>query len=73
MPAVIVRERGAILKKYYDNPQYNAAFGRCIDVMTKLVLKYGPQILEDPHPESHKVGQKAILLDTGTEAFEKVA
>lgn len=34
------------MTKYYDNPKHNAAFERCIDVMTKLILKYGPQVLE---------------------------
>ena len=34
------------MTKYYDDPKHNAAFERCIDVMTKLILKYGPQILE---------------------------
>lgn len=31
-------------KKYYDNPKENAAFERCVDVMTELILKYGPVI-----------------------------
>ena len=34
------------MTKYYDDPKHNAAFARCIDVMTKLILKYGPQVLE---------------------------
>ena len=34
------------MKKYYDNPKYNAAFDRCIDVITQLMQKYGPQLLE---------------------------
>ena len=40
------------MTKYYDNPKHNAAFERCIDVMTKLILKYGPQILERMDQES---------------------
>lgn len=31
-------------KKYYDDPKENAAFERCVDVMTELILKYGPVI-----------------------------
>ena len=31
------------MNKVYDNPKYNAA---CIDVMAKLMLKYGSQVLE---------------------------
>lgn len=34
------------MKKYYDNPKYNAAFDRCIDVMMQLMQKYGPQLLK---------------------------
>ena len=34
------------MKKYYDDPKDNAAFDRCIDVMTRLILKYGKQVLE---------------------------
>ena len=40
------------MKKYYNDPKHNAAFERCIDVMTKLILKYGPQILERMDKES---------------------
>jgi hypothetical protein len=32
--------------KYYEEAKYNAAFDRCIDIMTKLMLKYGNQVLE---------------------------
>lgn len=35
------------MNKYYDNAEYNAAFDRCIDVMAKIILKYGNQVLED--------------------------
>jgi hypothetical protein len=51
------------LTKYYDDPKHNAAFERCIDVMTKLILKYGPQVLEriDKEPaktaDTHKDGK----------------
>ena len=34
------------MKKYYDEPKYNAAFDRCMDVMMRLIQKYGPQLLE---------------------------
>ncbi len=34
------------MKKYYDDAKYNAAFDRCIDVMSRMVLKYGPKVLE---------------------------
>lgn len=31
-------------EKYYENPKENAAFERCVDVMTELILKYGPSL-----------------------------
>lgn len=34
------------MSRIYDNAKYNAAFDRCIDVMTKLMQKYGNQVLE---------------------------
>ena len=33
------------MKKYYEEAKYNAAFDRCVDVMTRLLQKYGPQLL----------------------------
>ncbi len=35
------------MDKYYTNAEYNATFDRCIDVMTKIILKYGNQVLEN--------------------------
>ena len=46
MPVVVTGERSGLLSKIYDDPKYNTAFDRCIDVMTKLMLKYGNQVLE---------------------------
>ena len=34
------------MKKYYDEPKYNAVFDRCMDVIVRLMQKYGPQLLE---------------------------
>ena len=34
------------MSKVYDDPKYNAAFDRCVDVMARLLQKYGPQLLE---------------------------
>ena len=38
--------------KYYEEAKYNAAFDRCVDVMTQLLQKYGHQVLD-------KLGQDA--------------
>ena len=46
MSVAITGGRSGLLNKVYDNPKYNAAFDRCIDVMAKLMLKYGNQVLE---------------------------
>ena len=32
--------------KYYEEAKYNAAFDRCVDVMTQLIQKYGHQVLD---------------------------
>ena len=29
-------------KKYYEDAKENAAFERCVNVVTTLILKYGP-------------------------------
>ena len=34
------------MQKYYEDTKYNAAFERCVDVMTQLIEKYGHQVLE---------------------------
>ena len=34
------------MKKYYEEAKYNAAFNRCVDVMTQLLQKYGHQVLD---------------------------
>ena len=42
------------MKKYYDDPKYNAAFDRCMDVMVRLMQKYGPQLLEQMEEQQQK-------------------
>ncbi len=34
-------------ERFYKNAEQNAAFNRCIDVMTRLIQKYGSAILEE--------------------------
>ena len=34
------------MKKYYDTETDNTSFVRCIDVMAKLIQKYGSTVLE---------------------------
>lgn len=33
------------MSKVYDDPRYNAEFDRCVDMMARLLQKYGPQLL----------------------------
>lgn len=35
------------MTKYYKEAKYNAAFDRCVDVMTRMIQKYGHQVLEN--------------------------
>ena len=32
--------------RYYDDPKDNIAFERCTTVMSRLMMKYGPALLE---------------------------
>lgn len=43
--------------QYYKNTEQNAAFIRCIDVMSKLIQKYGPAVLE----ETRKIDEQFAL------------
>lgn len=66
---VIASERGGLLSKVYDNPKYDAAFDRCIDIMAKLMQKYGEQVLEQQEkkisivPSEQLDKQKDCTLD----------
>lgn len=57
------------MSKVYDDPKYNAAFDRCIDVMANLMLKYGSQVLEkressSPLPSAGQSDEKKVgILD----------
>ncbi|MGN1198569.1 MAG: hypothetical protein ACI4TA_13360, partial [Acetatifactor sp.] len=31
-------------KEYYEDAKENAAFERCVDVITSLIVKYGPSL-----------------------------
>lgn len=52
------------MKKYYDDPKYNAAFDRCVDVMARLMLKYGAAVLEKREAEDGR------LMELGGEHSE---
>ena len=44
---------------YYDDPKDNTAFERCIDVRSKLILKYGPDVLDKIEREKQGKVQEA--------------
>ena len=47
------------MKKYYEDAKYNAAFVRCVDVMSQMLQKYGHQVLDKLEPES---GEKHVAV-----------
>lgn len=46
MRRAAIEERSGLLSKVYDDPKYNAAFDRCVDVMSQMLQKYGHQVLD---------------------------
>ena len=50
---------------YYDDPKGNTAFERCIDVMNRLMLKYGPDVLDKIEREKWEKVQEAHCEETG--------
>ena len=45
------------MKKYYEDAKYNAAFVRCVDVMSQMLQKYGHQVLDKLEQDApQKVG-----------------
>lgn len=41
-------------ESYYKDPKDNIAFERCIEVMSRLIMKYGPGLLEKMDREKLK-------------------
>ena len=39
-------------ESYYKDPKDNIAFERCIEVMSRLMMKYGPALLEKMERET---------------------
>ena len=55
---------GMPLKKYYKEPKDNAAFDRCINVMTNLIQKYGAEILDEIEQKNSDVNiSKIVSMD----------
>ena len=49
-------------KKYYEDVKENAAFERCADVITSLILKYGPALKQkwDLNEWIRNIGRESI-------------
>ena len=61
------------MSKVYDDPKYNAAFDRCVDVMARLLQKYGRQMQEtakDRCTQSAVSGKQPVPV---YQEFEKAA
>lgn len=61
------------MSKVYDDPKYNAAFDRCVDVMARLLQKYGPQLLgqmQDDCTQSAVSGKQPVPV---YQEFDKAA
>ena len=48
------------MKKYYEEAKYNAAFDRCVDVMTQLLQKYGHQVLDKLEQDNMQTGDRPV-------------
>ena len=60
-----------LLNKIYEEANYNAAFDRCVDVLTSLIQKYGGQVLD-----KKEATQKTVITsgkDSAQPISEKVA
>ena len=51
---ILLKCRMILFLKNYDDPKDNLAFERCIEVMSRLMMKYGPGLLEKMDQEKLK-------------------
>ena len=61
MRRAAIEERSGLLSKVYDDPKYNAAFDRCVDVMSRLLQKYGPQLLGQMHETANAGCTRSVV------------
>ena len=60
------------MTKYYEEAKYNAAFDRCVDVMARLIQKYGHQVLENKEADALK-GTECSVDDKQAQPLNKQA
>lgn len=59
------------MRRYYENATYNAAFERCIDIMTKMIQQYGGKVLEQQQnqtPIKNEIFPKNIITPKNSKA-----
>lgn len=61
------------MKKYYEEAKYNAAFDRCVDVMTRMIQKYGHQVLEKQETDTLKASECSKNHRQTQPVFDKAA
>lgn len=55
------------MTKLYENAKEKAAFDRCIDVMSKLMQKYGKQVLQQHEKDMRTNETDFNAIDEATE------
>ncbi len=65
MRRAAIEERSGLLSKVYDDPKYNAAFDRCVDVMARLL-----QTAKDDCTQSAVSGKQPVPV---YQKFDKAA
>lgn len=59
------------MRRYYENATYNAAFERCIDIMTRMIQRYGGKVLErqqNQTPTKDEIAPKNIITPKNPKA-----
>lgn len=50
------------MNKYFSESKYNAAFDRFVDVISKMLLKYGPQLIDEWDKEKSSVASNMDII-----------
>ena len=61
------------MKKYYEEAKYNAAFDRCVDVMSQMLQKYGHQVLDKLEQEAPQKVEHSVESDQAQSMTDKAA
>ena len=69
MRRAAIEERSGLLSKVYDDPKYNAAFDRCVDVMARL-LEQMQETAKDGCTQSAVSGKQPVPV---YQEFDKAA